>query len=387
MRILPMRMPAFLAVAALLLAAPVVQAQVEPGQSFRGKVVSVADGDTYDVRRSAGREVTVRLWGVDAPESDQPYGSEATAAARRYIGGERVRVEVVETGAYGRSVARITVQGGSLGEMLVRDGLGWHYDEYAPGATELQRLERQARNAGRGLWSQPSPTPPWEWRDQTSGPDETSVADRDCSDFDTQPEAQRFFEAHGGPERDPHNLDGDGNGVACESLPDGNDFSGRSDVSSESDVSNSEVGFWRRLARRAAREDLHVGGGLGLWGASMASRLTYGIHGGPELRWGRLRVPIHLNVMLDRYTPAVYSYDSSAANTSADDDNPQVWLRGSVMLDLVANECARFYVGAGGDLGSMTTYHATFGFVFKRTVEVELRRGPDQLVAGAAVLF
>ena len=40
-----------------------------------------------------------------------------------------------------------------------------------------------------------------------------------CSDFDTQQEAQEQFEADGGPEEDPHNLDSDGDGIACESLP------------------------------------------------------------------------------------------------------------------------------------------------------------------------
>lgn len=43
--------------------------------------------------------------------------------------------------------------------------------------------------------------------------------DRDCADFDTQAEAQAFFIAAGGPERDPHDLDRDHDGVACEALP------------------------------------------------------------------------------------------------------------------------------------------------------------------------
>ena len=43
--------------------------------------------------------------------------------------------------------------------------------------------------------------------------------DYDCSDFSTQEEAQEFFEAEGGPDNDYHNLDRDGDGVACESLP------------------------------------------------------------------------------------------------------------------------------------------------------------------------
>jgi Excalibur calcium-binding domain len=42
--------------------------------------------------------------------------------------------------------------------------------------------------------------------------------DRDCSDFATQRQAQRFFERHH-PHRDPHRLDADHDGIACESLP------------------------------------------------------------------------------------------------------------------------------------------------------------------------
>jgi hypothetical protein len=43
--------------------------------------------------------------------------------------------------------------------------------------------------------------------------------DRDCPDFATQEEAQEFFIAAGGPGRDPHRLDADKDGVACEKLP------------------------------------------------------------------------------------------------------------------------------------------------------------------------
>ena len=43
--------------------------------------------------------------------------------------------------------------------------------------------------------------------------------DRDCGDFETEAEAQAFYEAAGGPEKDPHRLDRDKDGKACESLP------------------------------------------------------------------------------------------------------------------------------------------------------------------------
>jgi len=215
---------AFLA-ALLLIAAPAPasgqgqgDAPVEPGQTFTGRVVEVTDGDTYDVRRSIGGQVTIRLHGVDAPESAQSYGRAATRAARRLVGDKNVRVTVEDIGRYGRAVARIEVGGGDLGALLIERGLAWHYEQYAPNETEYARLERQARNGGRGLWSRANPIPPWEWRDRTSGPSETDARDRDCDDFDTQPEAQRFFERH--QPGDPHGLDGDGDGEACESLPD-----------------------------------------------------------------------------------------------------------------------------------------------------------------------
>lgn len=50
-------------------------------------------------------------------------------------------------------------------------------------------------------------------------PSAASASDRDCADFATQRAAQIFFLKHGGPRRDPHRLDGDNDGVACEDNP------------------------------------------------------------------------------------------------------------------------------------------------------------------------
>lgn len=190
------------------------EAPVEPGQRFRAQIVEVTDGDTFLAKRSDGQTATIRLFGVDAPETDQPYGLRALKAARQIIGGRRVRVTVEEIGAYGRAVARVRVDGGNLGPLLVQQGLGWWYRKYAPSATELARLERQARNAHRGLWSQSNPVPPWDWRNRSPG--DGKIEDRNCSDFSSHSAAQSFYEKH--RPGDPHNLDGDGDGIACEGL-------------------------------------------------------------------------------------------------------------------------------------------------------------------------
>ena len=50
-------------------------------------------------------------------------------------------------------------------------------------------------------------------------PSSAAASDKDCADFATQRAAQIFFLKHGGPQRDPHRLDGDNDGVACEDNP------------------------------------------------------------------------------------------------------------------------------------------------------------------------
>ena len=45
-----------------------------------------------------------------------------------------------------------------------------------------------------------------------------TAADKDCSDFSSWRAAQKFYKRHGGPRRDPHRLDADHDGIACESL-------------------------------------------------------------------------------------------------------------------------------------------------------------------------
>lgn len=60
----------------------------------------------------------------------------------------------------------------------------------------------------------------WLTSYNNSSPNGSSIAnDRDCPDFSTQKEAQAFFESNGGPARDPHRLDQDKDGIACETLP------------------------------------------------------------------------------------------------------------------------------------------------------------------------
>ncbi len=186
-------------------------------------VVSVGDGDTLRVTYS-GRPLTIRMACIDAPESNQPGGSAATNRLRQLLPrGRAIQIRQVEIDRYGRTVAEVFVGGRSLNLQLVREGLVVVYPEYLHNcqATRVQFLqaEQQARRSRRGFWAQANPIMPWNWRQQqdiAQPPRPTPARDLDCSDFRTQAEAQRVLDAD---RSDPHRLDSDRDGIACESLP------------------------------------------------------------------------------------------------------------------------------------------------------------------------
>ena len=135
----------------------------EFAESWSGMVVGVTDGDTITVLHR-GRPAVIRLFGIDCPEMGQDFGTRA----KQFTSGMVFRkiVEVVETGetSYGRPVAWVFVNGKSLNKELIRAGLAWWYRRYAPHESELEQLETMARENRKGLWSQPNPKPPWEFR-------------------------------------------------------------------------------------------------------------------------------------------------------------------------------------------------------------------------------
>jgi endonuclease YncB( thermonuclease family) len=66
---------------------------------------------------------------------------------------------------HGRTIADVLLPDGTtVNHTLVKDGLCWCYRKYAPDDTVLEGLEKEAREGKKGLWGDPQPVPPWEWR-------------------------------------------------------------------------------------------------------------------------------------------------------------------------------------------------------------------------------
>lgn len=126
----------------------------------------VKDGDSIVVRHKDAL-LDVRLFGIDAPEKNQPYAQAAKAAARDAMAGRRVDLVVRDIDRYERLVAEVWLERHptSVNQQLVAEGAAWFYARYSSDA-RLERAQQQARERGLGLWGLPESDriAPWMWR-------------------------------------------------------------------------------------------------------------------------------------------------------------------------------------------------------------------------------
>lgn len=128
------------------------------------KVTGIKDGDTFVVLIN-GKEQVIRLEHIDCPEKKQPFGVKAKNFASDLCFGKIVLLN--HTNKYDRNKRLIAevklINGININQELVSNGLAWHFKKYSNNQ-EYAKLEIDARNKQIGLWSEPNPTAPWEWR-------------------------------------------------------------------------------------------------------------------------------------------------------------------------------------------------------------------------------
>lgn len=125
-------------------------------------IFRVVDGDT--VVSQDGRRF--RLWGIDAPESDQPYGTEARRELELLALGRTLDVVASRPGAWGRTDAVLAWHGIEVQSWLLSRGAAWVEPRYS---TLEQRarwasVHSAAQNGRLGLYSERGAVPPWLWR-------------------------------------------------------------------------------------------------------------------------------------------------------------------------------------------------------------------------------
>jgi endonuclease YncB( thermonuclease family) len=132
-------------------------------------VIRVHDGDTLNVDVQ-GEMVTLRLYGIDAPESGQDGNVAASRFLRRLVLEHPVEIKVMETNRLKQTSAIVVREGkeSSVNAAMVANGYAWVYPDgcKADACRNWKKMESQARTLKLGIWSDYDVVPPWEFKKQ-----------------------------------------------------------------------------------------------------------------------------------------------------------------------------------------------------------------------------
>lgn len=131
------------------------------GDKVSGKVISIIDGDTYDILIMEKMTIRIRMEGIDAPERGMPFYRVSKNYLSELCFGKNVKVKITGKDGNTRFIGYSYLDNGSeLAHEMVKAGLAWHFKKYNSDST-LSRLENEARYLRKGIWTQDNPMPPW----------------------------------------------------------------------------------------------------------------------------------------------------------------------------------------------------------------------------------
>ncbi len=130
-----------------------------------GKVTSVIDGNTIEMKTDDNELYKIMLYGIDSPELDQEFGEKAKKFLEKMILDKKVNVTIQGKDRWGNRLGIILIEGTIDPRYeLLEAGLAWT-SERDP-IQELEAIKDKARDKGKGLWKEQDPTPPWVFRRQ-----------------------------------------------------------------------------------------------------------------------------------------------------------------------------------------------------------------------------
>lgn len=148
-------------------------------RTVAGTVTKVSDGDTIHVRTPEQTKLKVRLYGIDAPETQkinkrtghiskpgQLYGDESWKALTDKIKRRQVRLDIIDIDKYRRMVGIIWLDSRNINLEMISEGYAEAYVEYLkqPYRSQFITAEREAKSARRGIWSLPDYERPRDFR-------------------------------------------------------------------------------------------------------------------------------------------------------------------------------------------------------------------------------
>ncbi len=139
---------------------------ISKNKILSARVIRILDGDTVEILYNQ-LPIKLRLEHIDTPEKrgKQPFGKRAKIVLSDLCFNQMVKIH--SEGDFDRNGRLIGVifnnKGLNLNKEMVRLGMAWHYKKYSSDIS-YDVLENEARKAKKGLWSDPNPIPPWDFR-------------------------------------------------------------------------------------------------------------------------------------------------------------------------------------------------------------------------------
>ncbi len=129
-----------------------------------GKVISVIDGNTFEIQTAEKESYKIMFFGIDSPELTQEYGEKAKDFLEKMILEKTIAVEIQGKDRWGTRLGTFEVNGEDPRIRLLEEGLAWTAERNPIEA--LDALKEKAKQEGKGLWKESEPTAPWTFRRQ-----------------------------------------------------------------------------------------------------------------------------------------------------------------------------------------------------------------------------
>jgi micrococcal nuclease len=131
------------------------------GNDISGKVISIIDGDTYDILVEGNKTIHIRMEGIDAPEKGMPFYQVSKSYLGKLCFNKNVKVHITSTDEFNRFIGFTYLEDGTeLSHEMIKAGYAWHFKKYNSDS-DLSGLEIKARNSKSGLWVVENQLPPW----------------------------------------------------------------------------------------------------------------------------------------------------------------------------------------------------------------------------------
>lgn len=131
-------------------------------QNLKGKIIRVSDGDTVILLDSENTQHKIRLNGIDAPETGQPYGNKSKEHLSDLILGKTVSIKWKKKDQYKRILGVIYLGDTNINAEMIRSGYAWNY-KYSKDKYYI-KLQEKAKSEKKGLWKDKNAIDPWQWR-------------------------------------------------------------------------------------------------------------------------------------------------------------------------------------------------------------------------------